>query len=144
MEDRANSKKAFSIIAVAEGAMSVAEAKMKKKEREAYRATLPYDCVSKRLAAELSDLVGVEARHVVPGHIQRGGSPSAYDRVLATQFGVHAAELIRDEIYGVTVALNGKEIVHNRLKDIAGVPKPVPKDDHVLITARNMGINLGD
>ena len=57
---------------------------------------------------------------------------------------MHAAELIRDEIYGVTVALDGNEIIHNKLKDIAGVPKPVPMDDHVLVTARNMGINLGD
>lgn len=144
VEARAKSKKAFSIIAVAEGAMSEEEAKMKKKEREAYRATLPYDCISKRIAAQLSEMVGVEARHVVPGHIQRGGSPSAYDRVLSTQFGVHAAELIRDEIYGVTVALDGNEIIHNKLKDIAGVPKPVPKDDHVLVTARNMGICMGD
>ncbi len=144
VSDRAKSKKAFSIVAVAEGAMSKEEAKMKKKERAEYRSTLPYDCISKRIAAELQELAGVEARAVVPGHIQRGGSPSAYDRVLSTQFGVHAAELIRDEIYGVTVALNGNEIIHNKLSDIAGVPKPVPKDDHVLVTARNMGINLGD
>ena len=142
--DRAKSKKAFSIVAVAEGALSKEEAKMKKKERAEFRSTLPYDCISKRIAAELQELAGVEARAVVPGHIQRGGSPSAYDRVLSTQFGVHAAELIRDEIYGVTVALNGNEIIHNKLSDIAGVPKPVPKDDHVLVTARNMGINLGD
>jgi len=144
VEARAKSKKAFSILAVAEGALSKEEAKMKKKERAAYRASLPYDCISKRIAAELQELVGVEARHVVPGHIQRGGSPSAYDRVLSTQFGVHAAELIRDEIYGVTVALDGNEIIHNKLSDIAGVPKPVPMDDHVLVTARNMGISLGD
>ncbi len=144
VEARAKGKKAFSIIAVAEGAMSKEEAKMKKKERAEYRSSLPYDCISKRIAAQLQEMVGVEARHVVPGHIQRGGSPSAYDRVLSTQFGVHAAELIRDEIYGVTVALDGNEIIHNDLKDIAGVPKPVPKDDHVLVTARNMGITLGD
>ena len=81
---------------------------------------------------------------MVPGHIQRGGSPSAYDRVLSTQFGVHAAQLIRDEHYGVTVALKGNKIVHNALKDIAGVPKPVPMDDPVVVTARNMGINMGD
>lgn len=144
VEARANSKKAFSILAVAEGAMSVEESKMKKKEREAYRASLPYDCISKRIAAQLQELVGVEARSVVPGHIQRGGSPSAYDRVLSTQFGVHAAQLIRDEHYGVTVALKGNKIVHNDLKDVAGVPKPVPVDDPVVVTARNMGINMGD
>ena len=140
VEARANSKKPFSILAVAEGAMSVEESKMKKKEREAYRASLPYDCISKRIAAQLQELVGVEDRSVVPGHIQRGGSPSAYDRVLSTQFGVHAAQLIRDEHYGVTVALKGNKIIHNDLKDVAGVPKPVP----MVVTARNMGINMGD
>ncbi len=144
VEERAKSKKAFSILAVAEGALSVEESKMKKKEREAYRATLPYDCISKRIAAQLQEMVGVEARNVVPGHIQRGGSPSAYDRVLSTQFGVHAAELIRDGVYGVTVALSGNRITHNKLGDIAGVPKPVPKDNDVVQTARNMGISLGD
>ena len=144
VEARANNKKPFSIIAVAEGAMSLEEAKMKKKERAAYRATLPYDCISKRIAAELQERIGIEARSVVPGHIQRGGSPSAYDRVLSTQFGVHAAELIRDEVYGVTVALNGSKITHNRLQDIAGIPKLVPMDDPVVQTARNIGISLGD
>ena len=143
-EARAKSKKAFSIIAVAEGAMSLEEAKMKKKEREAYRATLPYDCISKRIAAQLQEMVGVECRHVVPGHIQRGGSPSAYDRVLSPQFGVHAAELIRDEQYGLTVALRGNQIIHNALKDVAGVPKPVPKNDPVVEAARTMGIAMGD
>ena len=144
VEYRAKSKKPFSIIAVAEGALSVEESKMKKKEREAYRASLPYDCISKRIAMQLQDLVGVEARSVVPGHIQRGGSPCAYDRVLATQFGVHAAELIRDEVYGVTVALSGNSIIHNRLGDIAGVAKPVPKDNNMIQTSRNIGITFGD
>ncbi|MDD3214087.1 MAG: ATP-dependent 6-phosphofructokinase [Eubacteriales bacterium] len=144
VETRAKSKKAFSIIAVAEGAMSVEESQMKKKAREAFRASLPYDCISKRIAAQLHDMVGVEARSVVPGHIQRGGSPSAYDRVLATEFGVHAAELIRDEIYGVTVALRGNDIVHNKLSEVAGVAKPVPNDDIMIKTARNIGISMGD
>ena len=144
VEERANSKKAFSILAVAEGALSLEESKMKKKEREAARAAQPYDCISKRIAAQLQEMVGVEARSVVPGHIQRGGSPSAYDRVLSTQFGVHAAELIRDGVYGVTVALSGNRIIHNKLSDIAGVPKPVPQDNDVVQAARNMGISLGD
>ena len=144
VEYRAKSKKAFSIIAVAEGAFSVEEAGMKRKEREAYRASLPYDCISKRIAAELQQIVGVEARHVVPGHIQRGGSPSAYDRVLSTQFGVHAAELIRDETYGVTVALRNNKITHNKLSNVAGIAKPVPLDDVMLTTARRMGIMMGD
>ena len=92
----------------------------------------------------MQEMVGVEARSVVPGHIQRGGSPCAYDRVLATQFGVHAAQLIRDEVYGVTVALSGNNIIHNKLSDIAGISKPVPQDNNMVLTARNIGIGFGD
>ena len=82
---------------------------------------------------------------MVPGHIQRGGSPNAYDRVLSTQFGVHAAELIRDGVFGVTVALKGNEITHNNLADIAGVPKLVPEDDQMVKTANLLsqeGLNV--
>lgn len=140
---RAESNKGFTIIAVAEGAMDKDEAKLKKKEREARRLATHFSA-SAYVAQQLRELVGVEARNVVPGHIQRGGSPSAYDRVLSTQFGVHAAELIRDEIYGVTVALKGNTITHNALKDIAGVAKPVPADHQLISTAKNMGIVFGD
>ena len=146
VEERASYKKPFSIIAVAEGAMDLEEAQQKKKEREAARAAAVATgfSIAARISAQMQDLVGVEARHVVPGHIQRGGSPSAYDRVLATQFGVHAAQLIRDGVYGVSVALSGNNIIHNALKDIAGVPKLVPPDHQMVELARNIGISFGD
>ena len=144
VEARANSKKAFSIIAVAEGAMEKKEAKMKRKDREAARAEAGFNGIANRLAKQLAEEVGVEARAVVPGHIQRGGSPSAYDRVLATQFGVHAAQLIAKQEYGYTVALVGNTITHNKLSDIAGVPKLVPPEHQMVQVARDMGINFGD
>jgi len=134
----------FSIIAVAEGAMTAEEAEMKKKEREGLRKESPFDCVSKRIAAKLTEMIGVDTRNCVPGHIQRGGSPCAFDRVLATRLGVHAAELIRDEVYGVTVALSGKDITHNKLEDIAGSPKLVSADNNIISTAKNIGISFGD
>ena len=142
VETRAKAGKSFSILAVAEGAMDKEEAKMKKKEREAKRAASPQS-ISQRIAAQLQELAGVEARAVIPGHIQRGGSPSAYDRVLSTQFGVHAAELIRDGIFGVSVALVGNTITHNSLSEIAGVPKLVPPDHQMIQIARNIGISFG-
>lgn len=143
VEERADNHKGFTIIAVAEGAMDEEEAKLKKKDREAQRAATHFSS-SAFVAKQLVEKIGVEARAVVPGHIQRGGSPSAYDRVLSTQFGVHAAELIRDGVFGVTVALKGNTITHNQLKDIAGVAKPVPTDHQLILTARNMGISFGD
>ena len=144
VEARANSKKAFSILAVAEGSMDKKEAKMKRKERDALRQENGFHGIAERVAKELSELMGVEARAVVPGHIQRGGSPSAYDRVLATQFGVHAAQLIEKGEYGVSVALAGNTITHNPLNEIAGVPKLVPPDHQMVQVARDMGISFGD
>ena len=140
---RAENNKGFTIVAVAEGAMDLEEAKMKKKEREAKRAAEHFSS-SAYVAQLLRDKVGVEARNVVPGHIQRGGTPSAYDRILSTEFGVHAAELIRDGVFGVTVALKGNTITHNPLIEVAGVAKPVPVDHHMVQTARNIGICFGD
>ena len=73
------------------------------------------------IAAKIKEAIDLDPRVTVLGHIQRGGSPNAYDRVLSTQFGVHAAELIRDGVFGVTVALKGNEITHNKLEDIAAL-----------------------
>ncbi|MDL2317529.1 6-phosphofructokinase [Eubacteriales bacterium OttesenSCG-928-A19] len=144
VERRAKAKKAFSIVAVAEGAMDAEEASMKKKQREVARADMPWASVSHRIAAQIGENVGVETRVVVPGHIQRGGSPSAYDRMLATRFGVHAAELIRDEVYGMAVGMLGGTVVHNPLSEVAGKTKYVPQDDQNIQAARSMGICFGD
>ena len=144
MESRARNNKAFSIIAVAEGAMDKKEAKLKRKEREAARKDAGFHGIAYRIAEQLQELAGVEARAVVPGHIQRGGTPCAYDRVLSTQFGVHAADLIKKDKYGYTVALVGNEIVHNKLSDVAGISKLVPEDHQMVDLARNIGISFGD
>ncbi|MDR0896555.1 MAG: 6-phosphofructokinase [Oscillospiraceae bacterium] len=144
VERRAEKGKDFSILAVAEGAMDEAEANMKKKQRAEARAAMPWPSVSERIAAQITEAIGVESRVVVPGHIQRGGSPSAYDRVLSTRFGVHAAEMIRDEQYGMAVGMRNGEVVHHPLADVAGKTKLVPKDDQHVEAARAMGICLGD
>lgn len=141
---RAEAGKDFSIIAVAEGAMSVEEAAMKKKERATFRQETNFNGIANRIARELEALVGVEARAVVPGHVQRGGTPSAYDRMLSTIFGVHAAQLIAAENYGQAVAMIGNTVSHNALSDVAGKTKFVPADAQAIRAARSMGISLGD
>lgn len=141
---RAENGKAFSIVAVAEGAMSVEEAAMKKKERAAFREETGFTGVANRIAKQLEEMVGVEARAVVPGHVQRGGSPSAYDRMLSTVFGVHAAQLIAAENYGQAVAMVGNTVSHNPLSEVAGKTKFVPADAQAVRAARSMGISLGD
>jgi 6-phosphofructokinase 1 len=141
---RSASGKTFSIIAVAEGAFDINEAKMKKKERAKKRAEAGILTATSRIAAQIQANTGLEARVCVPGHMLRGGAPSAYDRVLSTQFGVHAAYLIAKERYGRTVAKIGNKITSNKLEDIAGKTKFVDVEDHIVIAARDIGVSFGD
>lgn len=144
MTKRAAMGKSFSIIAVAEGAFDVAEAEMKKKERLAKRTEDGIVTATGRIAAQIQKASGIETRVCVPGHMLRGGSPCAYDRILATKFGVHAAKLIADENYGKTVAMVDGIITSNHLKDIAGKTKLVTTDHQLVTTAKNLGISFGD
>jgi 6-phosphofructokinase len=142
--ERAKLNKHFTIIAMAEGAMSVEEAGMKRKDRLSVRAKCGHQSVSMQAADQLQQISGVECRTVIPGHMQRGGSPCAYDRVLSTQFGVHAAKLIKEGRFGLTVALKGNVITENRLEDVAGIPKPVDPGDQIIGAARNINISFGN
>lgn len=135
--------KEFSIIVIAEGAKSVKEAAMSKKEYKAYRENMAFPAVSYRLAKVLNDN-GFETRVTIPGHQQRGGSPSAYDRVVATKFGAYAAKLIRDNHYGVTVSLKNDRVVATPLSEVAGLSKTVPIDHTLIKTGRRIGVNFGD
>ncbi len=141
---RSASGKTFSIVAVAEGAFDINEAKMKKKERAKKRAEAGIITATNRIAAQIQSNTGLEARVCVPGHMLRGGAPSAYDRVLSTQFGVHAAYLIAKERYGRTVAKIGNKITSNKLEDIAGKTKFVDTENHLVIAARDIGVSFGD
>ena len=132
----------FTIIAIAEGAMSLEESKMKKKELAEYRGGKPTG--TELLARYIEENAGVETRVVVPGHLQRGGAPSPYDRLLSTEMGSFAGRLVKQGIYGVTVALKSNEISYNALADIAGKMKFVPVGDQRIQVARSIGISFGD
>ncbi len=144
IEQRSKAGKRFSIIAVAEGALSKKEAKMSKKELKAARAAEPYPSVAYRLAKQLEDATGHEIRVAVPGHIQRGGSPCPFDRVLSTRFGAAAARLIREKKYGYMVAMRNNVIVPVPLSEVAGKLKTVPLDLDIIQTARDIGVSFGD
>ena len=140
---RADEGKYFSILAVAEGVYDTAEANMKKKERAAKRAERGERTATDRIARQIEAATGFETRVCVPGHMQRGGSPSPYDRVLATQFGTHAAKLVEADHYGVAVAMKNNIVTENPLKEVAGKTKLVPETSDMLTVARRMGISLG-
>ena len=143
IEKRAKQGKSFSILAVAEGVYDVEEARMKKKERAAKRAEQGYTTATNRIAKQIEAMTGFETRVCVPGHMQRGGTPSPYDRVLATQFGAYAAKMVEDENYGITVAMKNNHVGENKLKDVAGKSRLVPEGHGMLEVARRMGISLG-
>ena len=143
IDKRASQGKHFSILAVAEGAMDAKESRMKKKERMAKRAEEGYTTATNRIAKDIERITGIETRVCVPGHMQRGGSPSPYDRVLATQFGSYAAKMVSDENYGITVAMKNNHVGENKLEDIAGKSRLVPEGHGMLEVARRMGICMG-
>lgn len=144
MKRRADSGKNFSIIAVAEGAFDKEEAKLKKKERAAKRAEAGIVTATSRIAAQIGQATGIETRSCIPGHMLRGGSPSAYDRILATKFGCYAAKLVAEEDYGKTVAMISGKVGANKLSDVAGKTKFVTPDSQLVVTAKSIGICFGD
>jgi 6-phosphofructokinase len=97
-----------------------------------------------RCAAQLSDLTGKETRYVVLGHLQRGGSPTAFDRTLATRFGGKAVELLMKGQFGKMVANHPPDLVPVPLGEVVGKTKTVPLDYDLLLTARALGVSFGD
>ena len=96
------------------------------------------------MATELERLTGKEVRSVVFGHLQRGGAPTSFDRVLATRFGGKAFELIQRRVFGVMVANRPPNLVNVPLADVVGRTKFVPLDLDLVQTARAMGVSFGD
>jgi ATP-dependent phosphofructokinase / diphosphate-dependent phosphofructokinase len=149
----------FSIVAVAEGAITEDDfKKMTSLAAKKESATGEQRTDLKRqikemqfreggtasLAGELTELTGLESRVTILGHVQRGGTPSPGDRLLATRLGAACADYIAEGVHGVMVAARGDGTEAVPLKEIAGLVKTVPLDHTWLTTARNLGIALGD
>ena len=141
---RSKDGKGFTILAVAEGAISKEDAKLSKKELKAKKKETKYPSVSYEVAAQIQERTGNEVRVTVPGHMQRGGSPCAYDRVLCTQLGAHAAQLILDEDYGYMVGMIDGQTRKVPLGDVAGKLKMVQPDCQLIKEAKLVGICFGD
>jgi 6-phosphofructokinase 1 len=144
LEDRAREGKSFSIVVTAEGALSVEEDNMDKKDRKKYRAETVNPSIAYRLAAEIEAETGMETKATVLGYVQRGGIPVATDRLLATSLGTAAAELLARGKYGRMVALAGNKIDSVDL----GVPtekvRTIPLSHYMLDTALSVGTCLGN
>ncbi len=134
----------FTIIAVAEGAISKKDAKLSKKEYKDKLAASKYPSVSYEIAEEIQKKTGSEVRVTVPGHMQRGGAPDPYDRVFASRLGAEAGKLILKKEYGFMVAYKNREIVKVPLSEIAGKLKYVSPDASIIKEAKMLGVCFGD
>lgn len=146
IEGRRKCGSGFTILAVAEGAISKEDAKLPKKElkkkQEEYAKNYP--SISYKIAKEIEDRTGMEIRVTVPGHTQRGGSPCPYDRVLSTRLGSAAAKLILNDEYGYMVGIVNGKTKKVPLEECAGKLKMVTPDAQEIRDAKRMGISFGD
>ncbi len=154
----------FSIVAVSEGAYSITDRALYKKarkrlkkakkaedEKEMEKAAaklagveLQLQDKTLHLSRQLEQLTGLVSRTTILGHLQRGGTPSAADRLLATRLGTACAGLINQNVFGVMVAARGSDTVPVPLEDVVGKRKTVPLDHDWIQTARDIGVCLGD
>lgn len=134
----------FTILAVAEGAISKEDAKLSKKEYKERIAKRKAPSVSYEIAEQIQEKTGIEVRVTVPGHMQRGGAPCPYDRVFASRLGTKAAELIMNKEYGYMIGIKNRELVKVPLEEVAGKLKEVSPDATIIKEARMLGISFGD
>ncbi|HIU33222.1 MAG TPA: 6-phosphofructokinase [Candidatus Pullichristensenella excrementigallinarum] len=134
----------FTILAVAEGAISKEDAKLSKKEYRKKLEESKYPSISFEIAEKLTKKSGFDVRVTVPGHTQRGGSPCPYDRVFASRLGSEAGKLILDGSYGFMVGYKNREIVKVPLEEVAGKLKMVDPNASIVQEAKMLGICFGD
>lgn len=144
LEKRAKQGKKFSILAVAEGAISKEDAELSKKELKEKRKNSSYPSISYEIGDLIQKKTGQEVRVTIPGHMQRGGSPCPYDRVLSSRLGAVAAKLIINKEYGYMVGIKDNEIIKVPLSEVAGKLKMVDPDSSIIKEAKALGISFGD
>ena len=146
INERSKAGKGFTILAVAEGAISKEDAALSKKELKKKMAAdaQKYPCVSYKVAAEILEKTGQEIRVTVPGHTHRGGSPCPYDRVLSTRYGAEAARAIMDADYGCMIGLVDGKMKRVPLGECAGKLKTVDPKSSIITEAKMTGISFGD
>src|SRR5438093_4659483 len=169
LTERRRRGKWFSIVAIAEGARAkVADRKEvaaelalaanvkngkkgKKKKGDKHldgvsrNSTLSSaDRPSLAVARAIQDRLGIDTRVTVLGHLQRGGVPTAFDRILATRFGTHAADMLAEGKYNRMVAMRGGNVTSVPIEEVAGKIKNVPPDHPLIRAARGVGTNFGD
>jgi 6-phosphofructokinase 1 len=142
--DREAHGRRFSIVVVAEGAKPAGGELTVKAAAHGGRSEPLLGGIADRIARELQERTGKETRSLVLGHLQRGGGPTARDRLIALRFGAAAIEAVEDGAFGTMVALRPPKVVRVPIAEAVAAQKLVPIDGDEVMTARELGISLGD
>ncbi|MBN1620334.1 6-phosphofructokinase [candidate division WOR-3 bacterium] len=143
VRSRSRKGKRFSIVVVAEGAHAEKEELVVKGKDATRTDPKRLGGVGNYVAQKITENTGLETRVTVLGHLQRGGSPSAFDRILSTRFGTEASRLINMDIFGKMVALKGQDIVDVPVEEAIKGLKLVPRDCNLVLSAKSVGTCFG-
>ena len=143
---KANRKrgKDFAIVVVSEGSKPLGGDVVVSKVIENSPDPIRLGGIGNVVANQLEELVGLEARATILGHVQRGGSPTANDRILSTRYGAYAVELVMQGKFGNMVILDGNELSYDSLENVIGCNKAVEESSYWIQAARSINMCLGD
>jgi phosphofructokinase-like protein len=144
VKERNRRGKRFSIVVVSEGAKPKGGDIVIKRVVEESTDPVRLGGIGFVLAAQIEKLTGIETRAVIMGHLQRGGVPTPFDRILATRLGTKAVEMIAKEKYGYMVGVKGDSLVEVSLEDVAKGPRKIPLGHPLIRSARSVGTCFGD
>jgi len=134
----------YGIVVAGEGTTPIGGVEMARGKGEAGRQELVLGGIGEYVAKEISKRTGKDTRSLVLGHLQRGGSPTTFDRLVSLRFGAAAVRMIEKQNFGIMVALDPPEVKGVPLEEVIGKIRKVPLDSDSLRTARDIGICLGD
>jgi len=143
IRDRDRTGKHFAIVVVAEGAVPVG-GDVVLRSRAGAGENDRLGGIGQQVADRIGELTGKETRSLVLGHLQRGGSPTTFDRLLALRFGSAAVRAVAEGAFGTMVAYDPPTVTRVPLDEVIGRTKTVPLDSGVIMTARHLGISFGD
>lgn len=142
--ERRRAGKDFSIVVVAEGAKPKSGDVVVSQVVEDSPDPIRLGGIGQKIARDLEELVELETRATILGHLQRGGKPTACDRILSTRYGKAAVDLIMEGKFGNMVSLRGGKISYAPLEDVIGQQKNVDPEGELVNVARSIGISFGD
>lgn len=143
-QERSQGGRGFTIIAVGEGATPKGGEQFVDQVLENSPDPIRLGGVGKWVSDQIEQQTGLESRTIVLGHVQRGGTPTAFDRILSTKFGHHAFELLMEEKFGHLVVQQKGEITEVPIKEVADKVRTIPQDHDLLQAARDIGTSFGD